>query len=246
MRSALFLTLALVGAAGVGCGPTPPSVTLESFPLQFARGYCHRVYACCAAPDRSLTSPGSDEASCVAGMTDAASMNADLLFSFGGVGFIEPAAEHCLDVLSSGRCEDIFTSSSGQLIACQDVFAGLRPLGALCGDGRQCISAVCANAACAVPVSCATTDVVSDDNTCIARVAIGAACTLSAQCPAGAACVSAICTQRLLDGAPCSQTEACVGACGPPAANALVGACRPVTARARERRVRRFSRVEVA
>jgi hypothetical protein len=225
---AVVLALVLAWGASVGCEPPPGDpLTLEAFPAAFALRYCRRVYDCCLPADRSVASPGTDEDMCTAGMTDNARNNAEVLLSFGGIGYFADAAQRCLDVLDKRPCADIFEPRAGVLIACQDVFAGTRALDAACEDGRQCTSGACAGALCVAPVTCPADQIATDGNQCASRVALGQTCALSGQCPGGAGCVASACKMRGATGEPCSSVDDCAGACGPVANDSGVNACRP-------------------
>ncbi len=214
-RLAVVLTLAGASVWGCDSSPNGPTfISLDEFPAAFARRYCHRVYGCCRSEDRAVASPGTDEASCTDQMTENATDNATLLLSFGGVGYFGDVAERCLALLDRGACTDIFDPTYGSLVACQDVFAGTRVLDASCEDARQCLSGACTGR-CAPPATCAADEIIGGDNQCLPRVAGGAACTLSAQCPTGDACVAEVCKARGALGAPCTVAEDCAGTCDP-------------------------------
>ncbi|HVU50561.1 MAG TPA: EB domain-containing protein [Polyangia bacterium] len=227
---ALALAAAAVAALGAGgCGsssnePDPAPISLDEFPAAFAKAYCHRVYSCCRPEDRIVASPGDDEATCTTEMTENASDNARLLFSFGGVGYFEDRARRCLEVLAYGPCGAIFEPGYGSIIACQDVFAGTRALGERCEDSHQCLSGACAGAECVEAAACGADAVVDLDNQCQPRAALGGPCFFDAQCPATAACVADVCKLRGPVGAACTSPADCTGTCAPTDAGAP--ACR--------------------
>jgi hypothetical protein len=212
---AVLLTL-----AGAGCGsssnePLPPApVSFDVFPEEFAARYCRRVYDCCLPADRAAVSPGTDEAMCTAGMTENARDNAELLFTFPGIGYDAAAAGRCLAVLERYPCGDIFEPTAGVLVACQDVFAGTLPLQTSCEDGHQCASGTCDGATCAVTVRCAPGEIVSDSNGCLPQVGLGQSCALARQCPPEAGCPAGVCKRRGQVGATCSVADDCAGTCG--------------------------------
>jgi hypothetical protein len=229
MRRVVAAIVTAAAALVAGCESSSnaprPIPTLEDFPAEFARRYCRRVYDCCRPEDRSVASPGTDEEMCTAGMTEVARENGTLLMSFGGIAYIPLAGRRCLEVLEEGACGDVFDPSGGSLIACQDVFAGTRPLGAACEEGQQCESATCSGVMCIAAPMCGPDRVTDAAQHCGRRVGLGERCSFSAQCPEGAACVANACKMRDALGTPCTFIDDCAGACAP-VGDSGVNACR--------------------
>ena len=227
-RPAVVLLFAVAGAAA-GCSsssnePNPPAVaSLDEFPGVFAQAYCHRAFSCCRPEDRSAASPGADEATCTVEMTENVRSNAPGLVG-GGLGYFPDAGQRCLQLLASGPCGAIFEPGYGSFFACQDVFAGTGALGDACEDPRQCMSGSCFGGACNELGACAADQVLDRENECRQRVALGGACLVGVQCPAGAACANGVCKLRQPVGAACTTPEDCQGTCATTGAD--VSTCR--------------------
>jgi hypothetical protein len=216
----LASVLATLAGGAVGCSSSsndPVTISLDDFPAAFARRYCHRVYGCCLPEDRAEVSPGADEVACTAGMTENARANGELLLSAGGIAYFPIAAARCLSDLDGSVCADLFKESDASLAVCQDVFAGTRANGMACADHKQCASGTCTGT-CADPADCSAGAVADDSNVCVPRVGLGAACTVTAQCPAAAGCVNDLCVARAADGSPCNEARDCLGTCANTAA----------------------------
>jgi hypothetical protein len=221
-RPAVVVLLAVAAAlGGAGCSsssnepPPPAAVSLDEFPAAFAQGYCRRVFSCCRPQDRSLASPGDDEASCTAQMTENVRDNAQSLLDGGGLGYFEDAAQRCLQLFAYGPCGALFEPGYGSLVACQDVFAATGALGDLCEDPRQCTSGACVGGVCVEGGTCPAGQVPDRDNECYPRAALGGVCINKVQCPSGTACGGGMCVMRRPIGSPCAQPEECTGTCAP-------------------------------
>jgi hypothetical protein len=187
---------------------------LDEFIAAFGEGYCRRVYDCCRPEDRAVASPGTDEATCAAAMTKNARDNADFLLSVSGIAYDGVAARRCLDLLADGPCAAIWSPHFAAIIVCQDVFPGIGALGAACEDQRQCASGTCGGV-CVEAATCGAGSVVDFDNGCQPLVGLMGPCTVTVQCPTGAACITGVCKARNPNGAPCQTADECAGTCAP-------------------------------
>jgi hypothetical protein len=227
-RRAVWLAVAVVSLACLGCGDDGP----QAFTTKFASAACKRIFECCAPLDRVVQTDAKDEASCVAtvgsGMRDVGS-----LIAMGLIRFDAAAAAQCLANLTQ-PCSAIFEPRYGHLVACGDVFPGALPLGGACEDlDFICASGdcegVCAERApgCAA-LSCAPDQFcVSGATGCQPRAGLGESCATT-PCADGLTCASTqACAAQQPDGQPCRFPSDCVSSCSSLTPAAGTSVCRP-------------------
>jgi hypothetical protein len=226
------LALAALALPAATCGPD----ALGSFTESYAKAYCHRAFACCAAADAPTATNAATEAACVTNAGTRLGKEGPTLVADGLLRFDSRAAAQCLKDLE-GACSAVFEPKFGRLIPCGDVFVGAVPLGGPCDDDFVCASDDCEGQMCVVrPTPCATVTCAAGQycdsaGTCEPLGAVGDDCRAH-QCAAELACLvsSYKCATPLADGQTCGYPSDCAGSCTLLTAPSLPtsgGTCRP-------------------